>query len=449
MDLDLHAEPKPGSAEPDYSAWGATEAPSADPLRRNLERLYAGSEKIAGRLFADLFNRLIHRGSLTLLMPGETYRFGSGQPAVTVRIHDRTVVLKILANPDLAIGEAYMDGLLTVEDGDIYDFLDLCLSNIGSGRSHWLQRGQRLLRRVGRRVQQYNPVGTARDNVAHHYDLGDQLYELFLDEDRQYSCGYFVNPKEDTLEEAQLHKKNHIIAKLLLHSGQRVLDIGCGWGGLAMSMAQHFDVNVTGVTLSTEQHAYAEGRALEAQLSDRVRFLMQDYREVSGRFDRIVSVGMFEHVGVNHYGQFFDAVHRLLTDDGVALLHTIGSADGPGSAHPWINKYIFPGGYAPALSEITPIIERSGLYITDVEVWRLHYAYTLRHWRERFMKNRARVAALYDERFCRMWEFYLAGCEATFRHNAQVVFQIQLSKRIDAVPMTRDYMGKTERRLNR
>jgi cyclopropane-fatty-acyl-phospholipid synthase len=284
----------------------------------------------------------------------------------------------------------------------------------------------------------------ARANVAHHYDLSDTLYELFLDADRQYSCAYFASPA-DTLERAQEQKKRHLAAKLLLQPGQRVLDIGSGWGGLGLYLADIADVDVTGLTLSAEQDGYAQRRASDSGLSDRVRFLLKDYRQEEGRYDRIVSVGMFEHVGVGHYGEYFQKVGDLLEEDGVALIHTIGRADGPGAANPWINKYIFPGGYVPALSEILPAIERAGLYVTDIEVLRLHYAETLKAWRQRFNTNRLRVAEIYDERFCRMWEFYLAGCDSGFRHGGLVNFQIQLSKRIDAVPLMRDYIVDWER----
>ena len=338
-----------------------------------------------------------------------------------------------------------MDGALRVEGGTIYDLLNLCLANLGCGGGHWIQRAHALGRRVARRLMQHNSVAVARKNVAHHYDLSDALYELFLDADRQYSCGYFIS-SDDTLERAQEQKKRHIAAKLLLRSGQRVLDIGSGWGGLALYLARIADLDVTGVTLSTEQHAYAQRRASEIGADDRVRFLLKDYRQQDGQYGRIVSVGMFEHVGVGHYREYFEKIRDLLEHDGVALIHTIGSAGGPGAANDWINKYIFPGGYVPALSEIIPVVERAGLYVTDIEVLRLHYAETLKAWRHRFMAGRQTVAALYDERFCRMWEFYLASCEAAFRHTGLVVFQIQLSKCIDAVPLIRGYISDWESR---
>ncbi len=397
-------------------------------------------------LLGSMLRRIIRKGTLTVVSHnGGRYCIGVGMPSATVRITEPATVRRLFLNPDLALGEAYMDGTLHVEGGTIYDLLDLCFVNLGWGNVNWIQRARVFGRYLARRLTQHNPVSIARTNVAHHYDLSDTLYELFLDADRQYSCAYFTS-SNDTLERAQEQKKRHIAAKLLLRPGQRVLDIGSGWGGLALYLARVAKVDVTGVTLSTEQHRYAGRRANETGLSDRVRFLLRDYRNENGRYDRIVSVGMFEHVGVGHYREYFERVRDLLVEDGVALIHTIGRADGPGAANPWIDKYIFPGGYTPALSEIVPIIERAGLHITDIEVLRLHYAETLKAWRQRFMANRDRITSIYDERFCRMWEFYLAASEAAFRHGGLVVFQIQLCKRIDSVPLTRDYITDWERR---
>ena len=282
-------------------------------------------------------------------------------------------------------------------------------------------------------------MGRSRANVAHHYDLSGELYDLFLDTDRQYSCAYFRRP-DMTLEEAQAAKKHHIAGKLLIEPGMKVLDIGCGWGGMGLTLARDYGAEVTGVTLSTEQYNMANKRAEEAGLADRCKFELMDYRDVQGQFDRIVSVGMFEHVGIPHYEEYFRTVKRLLTDDGIALIHTIGRSDPPGTTSPWILKYIFPGGYCPALSEAMRPIENQDLFATDVEVWRLHYAETLRHWHDRFMANIDRARELYDERFCRMWRYYLLACEMTFRHNRQVVFQFQITKQQDAVPLTRDYL---------
>jgi cyclopropane-fatty-acyl-phospholipid synthase len=291
-----------------------------------------------------------------------------------------------------------------------------------------------------------NSLARARANVAHHYDLDSRLYDLFLDGDRQYSCAYFTAPGE-SLETAQRNKRRHIAAKLLLDRPQlRVLDIGSGWGGLGLYLAEESGADVTGVTLSTEQHAMSNARAEKAGLAGRVKFRLEDYRLATGPYDRIVSVGMFEHVGRRNWGEFFDKVRDLLAPDGVALLHTIGYWDTPGPINPFIRKYIFPGADLPSLGELTARAGAAGLIVTDVEVLRIHYAETLRLWRERFMARRAEAAAIYDERFCRMWEFYLALCEAGFRYRSTVIFQVQLAKRLDAVPLTRDYMVDWERR---
>ena len=391
--------------------------------------------------FLSLFlHRLIRQGALVAVFPrGQSVHGETPAAPVTVRFHTRSLARKLLIDPDLALGEAYMDGTLTVDDDDLYGLLELLLVNLKhqpeARRHRWLAG----LRRLYRRPAQFNPAGRARRNVAHHYDLSSDLYALFLDRDRQYSCGYFRHP-DDSLEAAQQAKKAHIAAKLLLQPGQRVLDIGCGWGGLALHLAGQHGARVNGVTLSQEQHRIAEQRASAAGLAEQVRFRLQDFRHVSGTFDRIVSVGMFEHVGVPHYRDFFATLRERLSDDGVALVHTIGRVDGPGATNPWITKYIFPGGYCPALSEVLAAIERSGLYVTDIEVWRLHYADTLRAWRKRFEANLDRVREIYDERFCRMWRFYLVASELAFRHDNQVVFQIQLAKKQDAVPLTRDYL---------
>ncbi len=397
-------------------------------------------------LLARLLRRMITRGCLTVVdATGRRHSFGrpGSEPTVTIRLHDRALHGKLFLQPYLYLGEAYMDGTLTIEDGSLRDFLMLCGLNLETYEPNWLERIGRRIGYLARPIMQYNPVGRAKRNVAHHYDLSGQLYDLFLDRDRQYSCAYFESPNY-SLEQAQDAKKRHIAAKLLLEPGRKVLDIGSGWGGLAIYLAQTADVDVTGVTLSEEQYKVSTQRAEEAGLSDRVRFFLKDYREVEGRFDRIVSVGMFEHVGVKHYGEFFAKMRELLRDDGVALLHSIGRSDGPGTTNPWIRKYIFPGGYVPAISEVMPEIERNRLLATDIEILRLHYADTLKDWLRRFLANRDKVAALYDERFCRMWEFYLAGCEMSFRHWDQMVFQIQLAKRIDTVPLTRDYIHEWE-----
>nr|WP_306268717.1 cyclopropane-fatty-acyl-phospholipid synthase family protein [Pararhizobium sp. IMCC3301] len=386
---------------------------------------------------------------MVVLPEGASMRFG--EPAaspVTVRLHAQSLPRKLLINPDLALGEAYMDGTLTVDEDDLYGLIRVLVVNLARHPDVWHYRWLGRLRWLYRGFAQFNPAERAQRNVAHHYDLSGALYDLFLDADRQYSCAYFRNPK-DSLETAQENKKALIATKLLLQSGQRVLDIGSGWGGLGLYLAGEHGAEVTGVTLSREQHRIAEQRAEAAGLANLARFHLKDYRDVSGRFDRIVSVGMFEHVGVPHYKEFFDVLRERLSDDGVALLHTIGRADGPGATNPWIAKYIFPGGYSPALSEVLAVIEKSGLYVTDIEVWRLHYADTLRIWRERFEANLDEVREIYDERFCRMWRFYLIASEMAFRHNGHVVFQIQIAKKQDAVPLTRDYLasGKSRRRV--
>jgi cyclopropane-fatty-acyl-phospholipid synthase len=398
-------------------------------------------------LASHLLRYMIKIGTLRVIdADGKQHEFrGSDQPSSTIRLHDKSLHSKLFYRPELYIGEAYMDGTLTIEEGTLYDFLDLCGVNMANFDSHPLNRTSQRISRWLRRIHQYNPVGEAQKNVAHHYDLSDRLYELFLDGDRQYSCAYFRSGN-DTLEVAQTNKKRHIAAKMLLRPNLKILDIGSGWGGMALYLANAAaGSDVTGVTLSKEQHTVSNDRARANRLDDRVRFQLLDYRMVPGKFDRIVSIGMFEHVGTAHYGEFFGKVKSLLADDGVALLHSIGRMEPPGSTNPWLRKYIFPGGYTPALSEVVSAVERVGLWITDIEILRLHYAETLREWRRRFADNRDKVKELYDERFCRMWEFYLTGCEISFRYMNQMVFQMQLARRQDAVPLTRDYITDWER----
>ena len=400
-------------------------------------------------LLAALLARLFRLGELTLIdASGRSHTFRgpplAGIPPVTIRLHDRRLHWRLPLNPRLVAGEAYTDGTLTVERGTLRDLLALAAVNIehaGAARPPTLP-----LWRLGRLLRQHNPGSQARRNAAHHYDLSDALYERFLDADRQYSCAYYARPGM-SLEQAQEAKKRHIAAKLLLAPGQRVLDIGCGWGGLALTLAGLAEVEVLGITLSTEQLAVARRRAEAAGLAQRVRFELMDYRQVGGSFDRIVSVGMFEHVGINHYDRFFRALCARLAPDGVALLHSIGRAHGPGTTNPWMRKYIFPGGYSPALSEVLPAVEDAGLWVTDIEILRLHYAETLADWQHRFQARRDEIAARLDQRFCRMWEFYLAGAEMAFRHEDHMVFQLQLSRSVDAVPATRDYMVEAERTM--
>jgi cyclopropane-fatty-acyl-phospholipid synthase len=350
-----------------------------------------------------------------------------------------------LLNPELRLGEAYMDGTFVLEQGSIGDALAILLRQERIAPPIWALPG-RLVRYLFRRLQQFNPRSRARRNVAHHYDLDGRLYALFLDADQQYSCAYFEDP-DQSLDDAQLAKKRHLAAKLRVEPGATVLDIGCGWGGLALYLAEVASARVTGITLSHEQHARAQQRALERGRTGDATFQLEDYRDVTGQFDRIVSVGMFEHVGVGFYDIFFRKGAQLLGDDGVFLLHTIGRSGPPSATNPWIAKYVFPGGYIPALSEVLPAVQRAGLIVTDVEILQLHYAETLKAWRERFLAHREDAERLYDRRFVRMWEFYLASSEMAFRESDMVVFQIQMAKRKGVVPATRDYIGREEARL--
>jgi cyclopropane-fatty-acyl-phospholipid synthase len=392
--------------------------------------------------------RLVEHGDLEVVDPGgSVHRFGdgSGEP-VRIKITSQAAAARIVLNPDLHLGESYMNGELLVERGSIYDLIYLILDNLRRRPAPATMNFVSRMRRLTRRLHQYNPIPRAKRNVAHHYDLSRELYETFLDADRQYSCAYFETPKS-TLEEAQLAKKRHLAAKLMVEPGMRVLDIGSGWGGLGLYLAEICQAEVVGVTLSTEQHAFSRERASRTGLQGQIDFRLMDYRELDGRFDRIVSVGMFEHVGIGYYPAFFSKVKSLLADDGVALLHSISRSDGPNATGSWIGKYIFPGGYVPALSEVVPVIERSGLYITDIEILRLHYAETLKEWRRRFTAQRDRVRALYDERFFRMWEFYLATSETAFRQLGMNNFQIQMGHHQHVLPITRNYIGEEEERL--
>lgn len=402
----------------------------------------------AVRLLAHVLTRFVRAGILNLVDADgvkRTFCGTSAGPEVAVRIKDRSQYLKLALNPSLYLGEAYMEGSLSVESGDLWDLLELVGCNI---QYHSRRRWATVLGaadRFRRFTTQYNPLRRSQRNVAHHYDLSDVLFESFLDKDRQYSCAYFSNDGM-TIDDAQAAKIQHLAAKLLLQPNQRVLDIGCGWGGLALTLASACGVFVDGITLSKEQLGFALRRAETENLKNNVRFSLTDYRSATGQYDRIVSVGMFEHVGTPHYRAFFDKVYDLLARDGVALIHSIGRLDGPGVTNAWIRKYIFPGGYIPALSEVLHHIERAGLLITDVEILRLHYAETLRHWRTRFRQNWSMVSRTYDDRFFRMWDFYLAASEMSFRYGNLMVFQIQLSKDINAVPITRNYVYENERR---
>lgn len=399
-------------------------------------------------LFRALIGKIVKTGNLTVeFANGEQHTFGNGEGLpLRLRFTDKRAPTDLLRDPELAFGELFMDGRMVVSGGSIYDLLALISRNAVRGAPPAWLRTLRGVRDATKALRLRNYRKKSRANVAHHYDLDDRLYRLFLDPDRQYSCAYFETP-DATLEEAQLAKKRHIAAKLLLKPGQTVLDIGSGWGGLALYLARFCGADVTGVTLSTEQFANATQRAAEAKLDQQVRFRLEDYRDVKGPFDRVVSVGMFEHVGPLFYDAYFEKVAALLAPDGVAMIHTIGRPDGPAPTNPWVVKYIFPGGHTPALSEIAAAVERAGLYITDIEVLRMHYAETLAAWRRNFLARRDEVLELYDERFCRMWEFYLAGAECAFRFEGECVFQLQLARKHDAVPITRDYLADTERQL--
>ncbi|MEL7490594.1 MAG: cyclopropane-fatty-acyl-phospholipid synthase family protein [Pseudomonadota bacterium] len=400
------------------------------------------------KLLNSMLSRLVKRGSLIIIdAAGEQHAHGDGaDPRAVIRLHDPKLYAGLFVNPELVAGEAYMDGTLTYEEGSIRDLLKVFHTNAQNLRGRPMRRALAGGLKKVRRFQQHNPVVKSRANVAHHYDLSNDFYRLFLDADMNYSCAYFEQEDQD-LEGAQRAKQRHIAAKLQIEPGMRVLDIGCGWGGMAMYLAEATGAEVVGVTLSTEQQALAMERAKERGLKDRVEFRLADYRHVQEKFDRIVSIGMFEHVGVPHYNEFFNKVYDLLTDDGAALLHAIGHRGPPNTTGPWIRKYIFPGGYSPALSETFAAIERSDLWVTDTEILRMHYAHTLNEWHRRFQEKRDEAAAMFDERFCRMWEFYLSTSEFAFRHGGHFVFQIQLAKVVDALPIKRDYMRKAEKHL--
>ncbi|MGX7742930.1 class I SAM-dependent methyltransferase [Rhodopseudomonas parapalustris] len=397
-------------------------------------------------VFRLLLSRFIRRGTIIFTTSGgTTFTCGDGTGApVHARLTSPLAQRRLLLDPELALGEIYMDGGLVMQHGSIADLLAIAMD-----QPDWTPRWTKLhglVRYWIRTLQQFNPRSRSRNNVAHHYDLDGRLYALFLDSDKQYSCGYFETP-DTSLDDAQLAKKRHVAAKLLTAPGQRVLDIGSGWGGLGLYLAETCGADVTGVTLSQEQLQVSNGRAAERGLASRARFLLEDYRDVPGPFDRIVSVGMFEHVGVAHYDTYFRRCAALLDEGGVMLLHSIGRSEGPGFTNPWIAKYIFPGGYLPALSEVLPAIERAGLLVCDIEILRVHYAETLKAWRERFLAHREEAERLYDARFVRMWEFYLAASEMSFRKQNTMVFQIQLTRRQGVVPITRDYIAAEERRL--
>jgi len=387
-------------------------------------------------------NNLFKKGGFVLIdANSKKYIIGSPDKSkpLTLKLLNKDLHYKLLINPDLYFGEAYMDGSLVIENGSISEFLELAFQNIGRGEINSFGYILKKIKGTFRYLTNFNFVKRSRENVTHHYDISDDLYEIFLDSKRQYSCGYFKND-DDTLETAQQNKINHIIKKLNIKSNQKVLDIGCGWGHLAIEIAKQSKCEVTGITLSENQYRYANAKAKEYNLENQVQFKLCDYRNLKEKFDRVVSVGMFEHVGRKFYKTFFKQVNQLLKHNGLALIHTIGSINEPRDPQPWISKYIFPGGYTPSMSEVVGPIEKSGLIISDLEVLRMHYAYTLKNWKERCITNKSKITSMFDEKFFRMWEFYLASCEMVFKWGDQVVFQFQLTKDLTTAPNTRDYI---------
>ena len=388
----------------------------------------------------SLLKKILKKGHLVWIKPnGLVFEYGdkTGTPIKMITTNDFSE-MKMMLNPSLHFGESYMNASLVLEEGTIHDLLKLIFINSGSNADHWVMKIDKIIRAIRNKIVSSNYILKSKKNVAHHYDLSDKLYDLFLDKDRQYSCAYFNSPN-DTLEQAQMNKKELIAKKLLLEEDQSVLDIGSGWGGMASYLSKRSNVNVKGVTLSEEQFAYSKQRKIDESL-DKVEYALQDYRKVEQSYDRIVSVGMFEHVGTPHYQEFFNKVYELLNEKGVALIHTIGRIDQPTTNDSWIEKYIFPGGYIPALSEVMQRVEKSGLITTDIQVLKFHYAETLKRWRYNFYDNLDKVKELYDEKFCRMWDFYLSSSQASFEESTLVIYQLQLSKDKKTVPDSRDYM---------
>ena len=393
-------------------------------------------------LLARFLNQIFKKDGF-ILIDADKKKYIIGEPKkrepITIKLLDKKLHYKLLINPDLYFGEAYTDGSLQIENADITGFLDIALMNIGRNEFNYISYLMNRLRGSYRYLTNFNFIKKSKMNVSHHCDISDDLYDLFLDTKRQYSCAYFKNENDD-LETAQNNKIQHIIKKLNIKKDQKVLDIGCGWGGLALEIARKTDCEVTGITLSENQLKYATQKAKELNLDNQVKFKLIDYRELNEKFDRIVSVGMFEHVGRKFYKKFFKQIERLLKDDGVSLIHTIGSVMPPRDPHPWITKYIFPGGYTPSLSEVTKPVEKAGLVVSDIEVLKLHYSYTLKNWKLNCLKNKEKIIKMFDEKFFRMWEFYLAGCEMAFKWGDQVVYQFQLTKNYTSTPATRDYI---------
>ena len=393
---------------------------------------------------ARFLNKLFKTGGFVLI-DANLNKFIIGSPEkdnpITIKLLDKKLHYKLLFYPDLYLGEAYADGTLKIENGDLTDFLNLALKNLGRNQTNVFSQLINKFSGSYRYLTNFNFIKKSKMNVSHHYDISDDLYDLFLDSKRQYSCAYFNN-ENDSLEVAQNNKINHIIKKLNLKSNEKVLDIGSGWGSLAIEIAKTSKCEVTGITLSKNQFDYSVKKAKELNLENQVTFKLMDYREINEKFDKIVSVGMFEHVGRKFYKKFFSQVNKLLKNDGIALIHTIGSVNPPRDPHPWITKYIFPGGYTPSMSEVTGPIEKSGLAVSDVEVLRMHYSHTLRHWKQNFLNNREKVLEKFDEKFFRMWEFYLTSCEMAFKWGDQVVYQLQLIKDFKSTPIRRDYIYK-------
>jgi len=404
------------------------------------------------KLLSNMLKHFIKQGTLRVIdSDGIIHEFGGTpkEPVVTIRFSDPKLPMKLVMDPDLAAGEAYMDERLVFEDSTLADFMEMVAANKRGLGTYPMQKFLRSISMMFRKIQQSNPLGIegAQKNVAHHYDLSDELYRLFLDEDLQYTCAYFENGDE-TLEEAQLKKKRHVAAKLKLEDGLKIVEFGCGWGGFSLYLASLYDdIEIEAVTLSTEQQQVAEARAKEAGVDDRVKFKLLDYREVEGRFDRVVSVGMMEHIGAHNYDELFKKAYDTMSDDGLGFFHTIGHMSPPGNTSSFLRKYIFPGGYTPAISEVTAATERQHLWVSDIEVWRMHYAETLKEWNARFQANRARIAEIYDERFCRMWEFYLISGESIFRTGPQMIIQMQIARTREAAGLTRDYIFETEKKL--
>ena len=391
---------------------------------------------------ANYLNKLIKEDGFILLdANSNNYVIGNPkkQNPIKLKLLDKSLHYKLLLYPDLFLGEAYSNGSAVIENGTLTEFLDIALKNVGRNETNTLSEFLNKLRGTYRFLTNFNLIKKSKSNVAHHYDISEDLYGLFLDSKRQYSCAYFKNENDD-LETAQTNKIKHIIKKLNLKSNQRVLDIGSGWGSLAIEIAKESQCEVVGITLSENQLEYSKKKTKELNLENQVEFKLMDYRQLDEKFDRVVSVGMLEHVGRKFYKNYFNQVSKLLNDDGIALIHTIGSVNPPRDPQPWITKYIFPGGYTPSLSEVAKPIEKSGLVISDIEVLRMHYAHTLRHWKERFSGEKDRVLQMFDEKFFRMWEFYLTSCEMSFKWGDQVVFQFQLTKKFTSVPTTRDYI---------